>query len=135
MSHHCHRNYVKRRSLLSELITLRITKTYRHFYVRVARLQNEIVPEIFLIRYEKGFENAKKRIRKTIRNVSEKFLAPLRPLQNISPALSKMFSPPKFCATNIRITATFCRGGHAKFLFSELLPPQTYTYTFPLCQN
>ena len=48
----------------------------------VAHLQNEIVPENILIRYEKGFEK-----RETIRNVTTKFKAPLRPLENSSPAL------------------------------------------------
>ena len=59
--------------------------------VRVAHLQNEIAPNKKWIRYEEGFEKhekkMRKKIRKFIRKVSEKFLAPLRSLTNISPAL------------------------------------------------
>ena len=39
----------------------------------------------------KTVEKREKKIRKTIRNVFEKFLAPLRPLKNISPALFNKF--------------------------------------------
>ena len=46
----------------------------------------------------------RKKIRKTIRNAFETFLAPLRPLKNISPALFnkfKSFSPPKICTKKV----------------------------------
>ena len=59
--------------------------------VRAACLQNETAPEKLLNRYEKGFEKREKRSEKTIRNVLEKCLAPLRPLKNISPALLNKF--------------------------------------------
>ena len=60
---------------------------------RAACPQNEIGPEKLLNRYEKQFEKREKgkRIRKTIRNDTEKLLAPLRPLKNISPALFNNF--------------------------------------------
>ena len=58
---------------------------------RAACLQNETDPEKCLNRYEERFEKREKRIRKTIRNAFEKFLAPLRPLKNISPALFNKF--------------------------------------------
>ena len=70
------------------------------FMVRAACLQNETAPEKLLNQYEKRFEKREKKIRKTIRNAFETFLAPLRPLKNISPALFteilKSFHRPKF---------------------------------------
>ena len=45
------------------------------------------LPRKTLNRYEKRFEKREERSEKTIRNVFEKILAPLRPLKNISPAL------------------------------------------------
>ena len=67
---------------------------------RAACLQNKTAPEKILNRYEKRFEKCEKKIQKTIRNVFEIFLAPLRPLKNISPALFqhvlKVFHRPKF---------------------------------------
>ena len=60
-------------------------------FLRAACLQNETAPDKFLDRYEKRFEKTRKGIRKTIRNAFEKFLAPLRPLNNISPALFTKF--------------------------------------------
>ena len=72
---------------------------------RAACLQNETALEKLLNRDEKRFEKREKKIRKAIRNVFEKCLAPLRPLKNISPALFnrnfKSFSPPKICAQKI----------------------------------
>ena len=63
----------------------------------------------------------RKKIRKTIRNVFEKCLAPLRPLKIISPALFtkfKSFSPPKICTNkkSFVFTARPCRGSHANRL-------------------
>ena len=43
--------------------------------------RNETSPEKKKIDTKKGLKNAKKKIRKTIRNLSEKFSAPLRPLK------------------------------------------------------
>ena len=56
-----------------------------------ARLQNETALEKILIWHEKQFEKREKKIRKTIRNATKLFLAPLRPLKNISPALFNKF--------------------------------------------
>ena len=55
----------------------------------------------------------RKRIRKMIQNASEKFKAPLMPLENFSPALSKVFHLPKFAPNKNKSTARICRGGHA----------------------
>ena len=66
-----------------------------------ARLQNETAPETFLYRYKNGLKKREKRIRKTIRNVSENVKAPLTPLKHFSPALSKSFSPPKLCTKKV----------------------------------
>ena len=55
------------------------------FKVRAACLQNETAAEKLLNRYEKRFEKREKGSDKTIRNASEKNLAPLRPLKNILP--------------------------------------------------
>ena len=64
----------------------------------------------------------KKEIRKTIRNVSEKFKAPLTPLNHFSLALSKSFPPPKICTIKKVFvspqgsagvaTLTICRSDH-----------------------
>ena len=59
--------------------------------LRAARVQNEIAPEKLLNRYEKRFEKCEKGTEKTIRNAFEKFLAPLRPLKNISPPFFTKF--------------------------------------------
>ena len=59
--------------------------------IRVACLQNETAAEKLLNRYEKRFEKSEKKTWKTIRNATEKVLAPLRPLENISPALFNKF--------------------------------------------
>ena len=70
--------------------------------VRAACLQNETAPEKLLNRHEERFEKREKGSEKTIRNAFEKCLAPLKPLKNISPALSTNFkscSPPKICTT------------------------------------
>ena len=70
--------------------------------VRMARLQNRTAPETFFKSIQKRVESAKK-IRKTIRNVSEMFLAPLRPLKKIyiyiyifTGTFLKVFHYPKF---------------------------------------
>ena len=61
-------------------------------FLRAACLQNETAPEKLLNRYEHRSEKREKKIRKTIRNATEKCLAPLRPLKNTSPALFNKFS-------------------------------------------
>ena len=69
-----------------------------HSCSRSGGLQKRVLKTIKSIR--KMVWKTRKRIRKTIRNAFEKCLAPLRPLKNISPALStnfKSFSPPKIC--------------------------------------
>ena len=53
---------------------------------RVACLQNEIAPETCLNRYEKRLEKREKDPKNDPKR-DEKYYAPLRPLQNISPAL------------------------------------------------
>ena len=61
-------------------------------FVRAACLQNETAPEKLLNRYEKRFEKreqgSEKQSETRLRNM---FLAPLRPLENISPALFNNF--------------------------------------------
>ena len=59
--------------------------------IRAARLQNETAPEKNLIWHERQFEKREKRTRKTIRNETEFFKAPLRPPKNCSPALFNKF--------------------------------------------
>ena len=56
----------------------------------------------------------RKKIRKTIRNATEKKLAPLRPLKYFTGTFLKGFHCPKF-AKKIKdvFTARLCRGGHA----------------------
>ena len=44
--------------------------------LRAACLQNETAPEKLLNRYEKWFEKREKKIRKTIRNATEKTFSP-----------------------------------------------------------
>ena len=53
--------------------------------------RTKLPPKNFEIDTKNGLKNAKKESKKTIRNVFEKFLAPLRPLKNISPALFNNF--------------------------------------------
>ena len=54
--------------------------------LRAACLQNETAPEKILNRYEKRFEKREERSEKRSETCLNK-LAPLRPLENISPAL------------------------------------------------
>ena len=49
--------------------------------------RTKLPPEKLFNRYDKRFEKREKRSEKTIRNATEKLLAPLRLLKNISPAL------------------------------------------------
>ena len=64
---------------------------FRHFLLRWHVCRTELPPKNFKIDTKKRFEKREKKIRKTIRNVFEKLLAPLRPLKNISPALFNKF--------------------------------------------
>ena len=52
--------------------------------LRVARLQNETAPEIFYIRYEKGFEKRERDPKNDPKRDRRICKAPLRPLKNIS---------------------------------------------------
>ena len=85
---------------------------------RAACLQNETDPEKLLNRYEKPAWTTRKRIRKAIRNATEKFLAPLRPLKYFPGTFQwilKVFHRPKSATTKrLLLTARLCRGGHAK---------------------
>ena len=57
------------------------------FFFRAARLRNRTAPDKNLIWHEKRFEKREKGPAKTIQNVTEKLLAPLRPPKHFSPAL------------------------------------------------
>ena len=81
--------------------------------------------------------------RKTIRNVTEKCLAPLRPLKNFHRHFStnyKSFWPPKICTKKgFFFTARLCTGGHAKSLLWRskvrvclLCKPYAVTSSWPL---
>ena len=89
-----------------------------------------------LHRYEKRFEKGEKKIRKTIQNVFENFLAPLRPLKNISPALFNKFQK-FFTSQNLHkrksffFTARLCRGSHTKACSSCPYHSNFLDYTTP----
>ena len=67
------------------------------------------LPPKSLTWHEKRFEKREKKIRKTIRNATEKCLAPLRPLKNISLALFWKF----FTAQNLHKKVFFSTRGSA----------------------
>ena len=68
-----------------------------------------------------GHIRCRKKIRKTIRNVFENILAPLRPLKIFHRHFStnsKSFSPPKICRSkSFFFSARLCRGSHANVMF------------------
>ena len=70
-------------------------------FFRVARLQNEIAPEK-LFDTKKGLKNAREDS-KNDPKVSEKFLAPLRPLKNIFHRRSSTFFDRQTFATKEKI--------------------------------
>ena len=71
---------------------------------------------------KKWFEKWIKKIRKTIRNVTEKIWAPLRSLKIFHRHFSKSFHRPNFAKIECLFTARICRGGYASIFCRRKCP-------------